>query len=82
MSMSIDKKSLQLLALKLAKDIKTSDDLSALSAKLTKLMVEAALNAELEEHLGYSPYESKGRNSGNSRNGTTPKRLKGSHGEV
>ena len=54
--MSMEKNKLKALALELAKDIKTPDDLSALSAELTKLTVEAALNVELEEHLGYSPY--------------------------
>lgn len=82
MSMHMDKTKLQALARELAKDIKTSDDLSALSAELTKLTVEAALTTELDDHLGYSPHEPKGRNSGNSRNGSTRKTLKGSHGEV
>ena len=78
----MNKKQLQALARELAKDIKTGEDLSTLSAELTKLTVEAALNAELEEHLGYRPHATKGHNSGNSRNGSTPKSLKGSHGEV
>lgn len=80
--MSMDKKQLQALAHELAKDIKTAEDLSAFSAELTKMTVESALQAELEEHLGYSPHASEGHNSGNSRNGTSPKTLKGSHGEV
>lgn len=70
------------LASELAKDIKTGQDLSSLSAKLVKLTVEAALGAELENHLGYPRHASTGRLSGNSRNGTTPKILKGNHGEV
>lgn len=70
------------LALELAKDIKTPEDLSALSAQLTKITVEAALNAEMEEHLGYALYDTKGRNKGNSRNGYTSKKLKGDHGEI
>jgi len=82
MSMSMNKEKLQSLAKELAKDIKTSDDLSGLSAELTKLTVEAALNTELEAHLGYRPHDKKGHNSGNSRNGSTPKTVKGSHGEV
>ena len=70
------------LALELAKDLKTPEDLSAFSAQLTKITVEAALNAELEHHLGYAPHEIKGRNSGNNRNGYTAKRLKGDRGEI
>ena len=82
MSKNMKKDELRSLAQELAKDIKTADDLSSLSAELTKLTVEAALNAELEQHLGYSPHEPRGHNSGNSRNGTSPKVLKGTHGEI
>ena len=70
------------LASELAKDIKTGEDLSSLSSQLVKLTVEAALGAEMENHLGYPPHSSDGHHSGNSRNGTTPKTLKGDHGEV
>ena len=73
---------LKRLAGELAKDIKTGEDLSSLSARLVKLTVEAALGAEMENHPGYPPHSSAGHNSGNSRNGSTPKILKGDHGEV
>lgn len=73
---------LKLLAGELAKDIKTGEDLSDLSAKLVKLTVEAALSAELENHLGYARHSPLGHHSGNSRNGSSPKVLKGTHGEV
>ncbi|WVM92988.1 transposase [Halopseudomonas pachastrellae] len=46
------------------------------------MTVEAALGAELDDHLGYDKHDPAGRGSGNSRNGTTRKRLKGQHGEV
>jgi len=36
----------------------------------------------MEEHLGYTKHSSSGRNSGNSRNGSSRKTLKGDHGEV
>ena len=65
-----------------AKDIKTPEDLSRLSAHLTKLTVEAALNAEIEDHLGYSPHGRKIHPNSNCRNGYSPKTLKGDHGEV
>jgi putative transposase len=70
------------LASELARDIKTGEDLSALSAQLVKLTVEAALSAEMENHLGYPRHASIGHHSGNSRNGTSAKILKGDHGEV
>ena len=70
------------LAAELAKDLKTPEDLSKLSSELTKITVEAALNAELESHLGYAPHDATSKNSINSRNGYTPKILKGDHGEI
>lgn len=60
---------LKLLAGELAQDIKTGEDLSALTTRLVKLTVEAALSAELENHLGYPPHSPLGHHSGNSRNG-------------
>lgn len=68
---------LKALASELAKDIKTGEDLSALSAQLVKLTVEAALGAEMERHLGYPKHSAAGHKSGNSRNGSTAKTLKG-----
>ena len=38
-----------------------------LLAKLTKLVVESALEGEMDDHLGYSKSDSAGRGSGNSR---------------
>jgi putative transposase len=78
----MDTNTLKTLAQELAKGIKTPSDLNAFSAQLTKLVVEAALNAELTEHLGYPAHAIAGRNGGNSRNGSTPKKLKGDHGEI
>lgn len=37
----------------LAKSIKSEKDISALSKHLLKLTVERAMDAELDEHLGY-----------------------------
>lgn len=82
MSMPMNQDKIKALALELAKDIKTPEDLSAFSAQLTKITVEAALNAEMEDHLGYAPHEVKGHGSGNSRNGYSSKTLKGTHGEI
>ena len=82
MSNTMDHDKIKAMAAELAKDLKTPEDLSALSAQLTKITVEAALNAEMEDHLGYAPNDAKGRNSGNSRNGYSKKTLKGDHGEI
>lgn len=49
---------------------------------LMKQTLEAFLELEMEEHLGYPPHAPEGRGSGNSRNGTTPKIVRGDFGEV
>ena len=40
-----------------------------LLGKLTKMVIEGALEGEMDDHLGYSRHDPAGRNSGNSRNG-------------
>jgi len=82
MSDTIDPEKLKELAKEFAKNIKTQDDLAAMSRQLLKLTVETALNEELEDHLGYPKHASEGRGSGNSRNGHSSKTLKSNHGEV
>jgi len=44
-----------------------------LLGKLTKMVVEGALEGELDDHLGYGKHDPAGRNGGNSRNGHRPK---------
>src|SRR5687767_674836 len=43
--------------------------------QLTKRFLEAALEAEMDEHLGYDKHDPVGRNGGNSRNGRRAKTL-------
>jgi hypothetical protein len=43
--------------------------------QLTKRFLEAALEAEMDEHLGYDKHDAVGRNGGNSRNGRRGKTL-------
>lgn len=78
----MNEQKLQALAEELAKDIKTPEDLSQLSAFLTKLTVEAALKGEMNHHLGYDKSDTEGHHSGNSRNGYSSKTLKGDHGRL
>jgi Transposase, Mutator family len=40
-----------------------------LLGKLTKMVIEGALEGELDDHLGYSKHDPAGRDGGNSRNG-------------
>jgi putative transposase len=51
-------------------------------ARLFANTLETILDAELTEQLGYERYEAKGRNSGNSRNGKRPKKLRTSAGDT
>jgi putative transposase len=41
--------------------------------RLTKLVVESAMEGEITDHLGYDKHDSAGKNGGNSRNGTRTK---------
>src|SRR5437763_10826234 len=40
-----------------------------LIGKLTKMVIEGALEGELDDHLGYAKHDPAGRDGGNSRNG-------------
>ena len=55
---------------------------AGLLKQLTKKVAERALNAEMEQHLGYAKHAPEGRNSGNSRNGKSSKKLRSVHGEI
>lgn len=73
------KKDLQALAQEAAKSIKSESDLNEFRQMLTKITVEAALNAELDDHLGYDKHEQSV--SDNSRNGHTRKMLQTEDGQ-
>lgn len=77
--MKMDKKELEAFAKEAAKGIKTAEDLNEFSQMLKKITVEAALNAEMDEHLGYEKHQKS--TSTNSRNGKTRKRVKTEDGE-
>ena len=67
------------LAKAAAKNIKTEADLNEFRQMLTKITVETALNAELDDHLGYSKHEAS--DTSNSRNGSTRKTLQTDDGQ-
>ncbi|NYR14356.1 IS256 family transposase [Pseudoalteromonas sp. MIP2626] len=75
----MNKEELEAFAKEAAKSIKTPDDLNQFSQMLKKITVEAALNAEMDEHLGYQKHSKS--TSSNSRNGKTSKRIKTEDGE-
>ena len=51
-------------------------------ARLTRRLVERAMDAELTEHLGYERGQAPPGGAGNARNGSTPKTLHTDHGSV
>lgn len=76
----MDKKALEAFAREAAKSIKTESDLDDFRKMLTKVTVETALNAELDDHLGYEKHATKP--SSNSRNGYSSKSIITDDGEV
>lgn len=54
----------------------------AFAQQLMQTTLEALLEAEMEEHLGYPKHSPEGKRSGNSRNGRVTKRVRGDFGEV
>lgn len=75
----MNKAKLEVFAKDIAKGIKTEQDLNDFRQILTKITVEAALKAELEEHLGYRKHDTSV--SDNSRNGYTRKTLRTEDGQ-
>jgi putative transposase len=69
----------------LLKDYQKPEDLlgqNGLLKQLQKRLLERAMGAELTVHLGYGKHDPAGKNSGNSRNGSSPKTLKGEFGNL
>ena len=61
-------------------DIQTAEDIQEALKDLLGGTIESMLKAELDNHLGYDPYE-RTENS-NSRNGSKPKKLRSKYGEI
>lgn len=76
----MNKEQLEAFAREAAKGIKTESDLNDFRQMLTKVTVETALNAELDDHLGYDKHQPS--TSSNSRNGYTSKSLRTEDGTV
>ena len=69
----------------LIKDYKKPEDLigeNGLLKQLTKRLLERAMQAEMTDHLGYPKNAPAGNNTGNSRNGSYKKKVKGDFGEL
>lgn len=67
----------------LTADCKTPEDVAGLYTQMLQRVLDRGLNAELDAHLGYARHDksSQGRRA-NARNGSTPKRVKGTFGTV
>ncbi len=76
----MDKKVLEAFAREAAKSIKTESDLDDFRKMLTKVTVETALNAELDEHLGYEKHATN--TNPNSRNGYSSKSIITDDGDI
>src|SRR3984893_11001296 len=79
--MAIDKKLID----ELLTDYKKPEDIigeNGLLKELTKAILERALEAEMTDHLGYEKHDPAGHHRGNTRNGKSPKTLKGDFGEL
>ena len=79
--MAIDKKLID----QLLTDYKKPEDIigeNGLLKELTKAILERALAAEMTDHLGYEKHDPAGHHRGNTRNGKSPKTLKGDFGEL
>ncbi len=76
----MNKNELEAFAKQAAKSIKSEADLTDFRKMLTKVTVEAALNAELDEHLGYSRHEQSDKE--NYRNGYSSKTIRTEDGEI
>jgi putative transposase len=63
-------------------DVKDILGKDGLLKQLTKRLVERTLEAELTDHLGYEPHSSKGRGTGNNRNGRGHKTVQSESGEL
>lgn len=61
---------------------KTAGEIEDLLKDLRKAFIEHALDGELTDLLGYSKHQAEGRNSGNSRNGYSSKRIKTDQSEI
>jgi len=76
----MNKKQLKALAQEAAKGLNSEEDIAALTKLLRQSFYEKALDAELDDHLGYDRHDTK--SGTNSRNGYTKKTVKTDEGEL
>lgn len=71
----------ELLSKEFLSQFKTESDVSSFLKDLHSQVLENMLQGEMDVHLGYEKHNVTGNNSGNSRNGSFPKKIQTEHGE-
>ena len=62
--------------------VKNGTDIKSIMRDMMSVLLEGALDGELDEALGYSKYDYKNKDTGNSRNGHSKKTMHTSYGDV
>lgn len=75
-----EKTDLKQLAEQMVKHVGSFDDIKAFQKQLMQSFIDTALEAEMEEHLGYAKHEKAGK--ANSRNGYTKKTVRSDTGDI
>lgn len=71
----------ELLSKEFLSQFKTEADVSKFLKKLHSQVLEQMLQGEMDSHLGYEKHSVDGNNTGNSRNGSFPKKIQTEYGE-
>ncbi len=71
----------EMLSKEFLSQFKTEQDVSKFLKELHAQVLEQMLQGEMDAHLGYEKHSTDGKNSGNSRNGSYPKKIQTEHGE-
>jgi putative transposase len=71
----------EMLSKEFLSQFKTEQDVSRFLKDLHSQVLEQMLQGEMDAHLGYEKHSIEGNNSGNSRNGSFPKKIQTEHGE-
>ena len=72
----------EVLSKEFLSQFKTEADVSKFLKQLHAQVLEKMLEGEMDVHLGYEKNSVSGNNSGNSRNGSYPKKIQTEHGEA
>ena len=71
----------EMLTKEFISQFKSEEDVSQFLKDLHAQVLEQMLQGEMDAHWGYEKHSSEGNNSGNSRNGSYPKKIQTEHGE-